>query len=194
VNGHHHTSTSINQQAKHQTLLLLLFEAIQPTTTTTTDSIKFKVNLKPQTTMPSNIFNTMAARAKAHHESVNAAYLATYAPGSSSTTNTPTTSRKSSTTSQDSQSERNITKAWKAVKKHHQEMNQAYSVFYSTPGSSRSSSVAPTPKTSFEAQRVQREQESQTPRNYEKLWMAIKNKAVEHHRSVNAASRIMHSV
>jgi hypothetical protein len=150
-----------------------------------------RIQLPTSKTMPSNVFSNIAAHAKAHHESLNAAYQATYAPGLSAAS-TPSTSRKSSTTSQDSQSERNITKAWKALKKHHQEMNQAYSVFYSTPGSSRSSSVAPTPKASFEAQRVQHEQESQAPRNYEKVWKAIKTRAIEHHRSVNAASRVMY--
>jgi plasmid stability protein len=142
--------------------------------------------------MPSNVFSTMAARAKSHHDSLNAAYRATYSPGSSSTS-TPTTSRNASTTSASApapQSERNITKAWKAVKKHHQEMNAAYAVFYapgsvsSTPNSSRTSSAAPTPKASFEAQREQ----ELAPRNYEKVWKAIKNRAVEHHRSVESAS------
>jgi hypothetical protein len=140
--------------------------------------------------MPSNVLSTMAARAKAHHESLNAAYQATYSPGLSAAS-TPATSRKSSTTSQDTEhADRNITKAWKAIKKHHQEMNEAYTVFYSqgmsTPGSSRSSSVAPTPKASFEAEREH--SQAQAPRNYEKVWKAIKNKAVEHHRSVNNAS------
>lgn len=140
--------------------------------------------------MPSNVLSTMAARAKAHHESLNAAYQATYSPGLSAAS-TPATSRKSSTTSQDTENaDRNITKAWKAIKKHHQEMNEAYTVFYSqgmsTPGSSRSSSVTPTPKASFEAEREH--SQAQAPRNYEKVWKAIKNKAVEHHRSVNNAS------
>jgi hypothetical protein len=139
--------------------------------------------------MPSNVFTTVAARAKAHHESLNAAYQATYAPGLSAAS-TPATSRKSSTVSNDSQSDRNITKAWKALKKHHQEMNQAYSVFYGSPASSRNNSAtnsaATSPKASFEAQRAQNEELA--PRNIEKVWKAIKNKAVEHHRSVNAAS------
>ncbi|EAT77049.1 hypothetical protein HBI56_200470 [Parastagonospora nodorum] len=140
--------------------------------------------------MPSNVLSTMAARAKAHHESMNAAYQATYSMGTSNTS-TPSTSRKSSTTSVDQQSERNITKAWKALKKHHQEMNEAYTVFYSqgmvTPaGSSRSSSVAQTPKASFEQTRMSVEE--QKPRNIEKVWKAIKTRAVEHHRSVNNAS------
>jgi hypothetical protein len=140
--------------------------------------------------MPSNVFSTIAAHAKAHHDSLNAAYQATYSPRTS-TSYTPSSSRKSSTTSEDSveQPDRNITKAWKAIKKHHQEMNEAYAVFYApgvvTPGSSRSSSAAPTPKASFEAER---QMDTQTPRNYEKIWKALKNKAVEHHRSVNSAS------
>jgi len=132
----------------------------------------------------------MAARAKAHHDSMNAAYQATYSMGTSNTS-TPCTSRKSSTTSASPPSQRNISKAWKALKKHHQEMNEAYTVFYSqgmaTPaGSSRTSSVAHTPKASFEEKRMSVEE--QKPRNIEKAWRAIKSRAVEHHRSVNNAS------
>ncbi|KAF1917064.1 hypothetical protein BDU57DRAFT_529991 [Ampelomyces quisqualis] len=130
----------------------------------------------------------MAAHAKAHHDSLNAAYQATYSPGLSAAS-TPSGSRKSSTTSQDSEhSDRHIAKAWKALKKHHREMNEAYSVFYSqgmsTPGSSRSGSVAPPPKAISAAER----EEAQAPRNIEKVWKAIKTRAVEHHRSVNNAS------
>lgn len=165
---------------------------IKATTTSTTTIILSSINRstsKPPT-MPSNVLSTMAARAKAHHESMNAAYQATYSMGTS-THSTPSTSRKSSTTSVDQHSERNITKAWKALKKHHQEMNEAYTVFYSqgmvTPASSsRASSVAQTPKASFEEKRMSVEE--QKPRNIEKAWKAIKNRAVEHHRSVNNAS------
>jgi len=143
--------------------------------------------------MPSNVLSTMAARAKAHHESLNAAYQATYAPSlgrpSLSTSATPESSRNASEVSTSSQqSDRNITKAWKALKKHHREMNEAYTVFYSpgtsTPGSSRTSSAAPTPKVSFDSER---EMDSR-PRNYEKIWSGIKTKVVEHHKSVNSAS------
>jgi hypothetical protein len=145
--------------------------------------------------MPSNVLSNMAARAKAHHDSLNAAYQATYSLGTS-TQNTPTTSRKSSTTSvTEPQPDRNITKAWKALKKHHQEMNEAYTVFYgqgmaSSANSSRSSSVAPTPKVSFEEKRMAMDE--QKPRNIEKVWKAIKNKAVEHHKSVNNASAVVY--
>lgn len=141
--------------------------------------------------MPTNVFSNIAAHAKAHHESLNAAYQATYAPGMSSASSTPVSSRKSSTTSQDAEhSDRNITKAWKAIKKHHQEMNEAYAVFYSqgqsSAGSSRTSSATPTPKVSFEGERVKMDEDK--PRNYEKVWKAIKNRAVEHHRSVQNAT------
>ncbi|KAF2829859.1 hypothetical protein CC86DRAFT_379368 [Ophiobolus disseminans] len=140
--------------------------------------------------MPSNVLSTIAARAKAHHESLNAAYQATYAPRTTSSASTPTPSRNASTSSSASQ-DRNITKAWKALKQHHSDMNAAYSVFYapgaSTPASSsRASSAAPTPKVSFEAEREALEQGK--PRNYEKVWSAVKSRAVEHHRSVRSAS------
>lgn len=139
--------------------------------------------------MPSNVLSTMASRAKAHHDSLNAAYTATYGRPSLSTSGTPESSRNSSAVSTSSQqSDRNITKAWKALKKHHREMSEAYNVFYapggSTPGSSRSNSVAPTPKASFEAEREM----ASGPRNYEKVWSKVKGRAVEHHRSVSNAS------
>ncbi|KAF2024366.1 hypothetical protein EK21DRAFT_104729 [Setomelanomma holmii] len=144
--------------------------------------------------MPSNVFSTIASRAKAHHESLNAAYQATYAPGSTPRTSisTPPTSRKASTTSTSSQqSERNITKAWNAIKKHHQKMNEAYSVFYA-PGSvasTRANSAAPSRGASFEEVRHESEAGVEgKPRNYQKVWKSLKNKAVEHHRSVSNAS------
>lgn len=144
--------------------------------------------------MPSNVISTIAARAKAHHDSLNAAYVATYSPGSSprsSVSNTPEASRQASTASE--YGERNITKAWKALKKHHQEMNEAYSVFYapgSSTASSRAPSAAPSRRASFEEARY--EITAEQPRNYQKVWTTIKNKAAEHHRSVNAAADAMY--
>ena len=61
--------------------------------------------------MPSNVFSNMAAHAKAHHDSLNAAYQATYSPRIS-TSSTPYPSRSSSATSETTEpSDRNITKA-----------------------------------------------------------------------------------
>jgi plasmid stability protein len=138
--------------------------------------------------MPSNVFSTMAARAKAHHESMNAAFEATYSPRVSTSSNTPPNSRKASVSSEAPQSDRNITKAWKAIKKNHADMNEAYETFYSqaryTPGTSRSGS--------FEEARVAHEEAAQEPRNYQKAWKALKGRAVEHHKSVNSAFAAAH--
>jgi hypothetical protein len=71
-------------------------------------------------------------------------------------------------------------------------MNAAYSAYYS-PGvsaqSSRANSVAPTPKASLEQERSD---EEAAPRNFQKAWRAVKGRAVEHHKSVNAASRAVY--
>ena len=70
-------------------------------------------------------------------------------------------------------------------------MNEAYAVFYSpgvSPASSRAPSANPTPRVSFEQERQRMDMQSETPRNYQKVWRAVKEKAVEHHRSVNSAS------
>ncbi|KAL5114085.1 hypothetical protein ACEQ8H_008017 [Pleosporales sp. CAS-2024a] len=150
--------------------------------------------------MPSNVFSTMAARAKAHHDSVNAAYQATYSlgtPGPSA----PAASRKSSTSSVHGsapaaqQSNSNMAKAWKAIKRHHAQVNEAYAAFYFPGGSafpSRTTSAAATPKTSCEESRARVEGAEHKPRNLDKVWGAIKKKAVEHHRSVNAAAAAFH--
>ncbi|KAL1792929.1 hypothetical protein ACET3X_009436 [Alternaria dauci] len=153
-----------------------------------------------------NFLSSVAAHAKAHHESVNAACNAYYG-GASSTTSSPLssaqTSRNPSTTS--SQQQRNPTnasKAWKALKKHHQEMNSAFAVYYSpsfSPSASRSSSAASSPRQSGEASRKsvsaaaapatfeEKEAAQEGPRNYQKAWKGLKNRIVEHHRSVSNA-------
>ncbi|KAI8934860.1 hypothetical protein NX059_008538 [Plenodomus lindquistii] len=143
--------------------------------------------------MPSNVFSTMAARAKAHHESLNSAYATYYAPGVSTTTS-PETSRSSSITmpssasSSTKKSPTNASKAWSAIKKHHRDMNEAYTVFYSpsvSAASSRNNSASSSPRQSAEVPCF--EVEPVKPRNGEKVWKALKNKVVEHHKGVNAA-------
>jgi hypothetical protein len=175
-------------------LLLSTLRNISITTNNFTTSLP-RTNITNK--MPSNVLSTIAARAKAHHDSLNAAYSATYSPRVSTSTpiSTPPNSRKSSTTSQSSessQSDRNIRKLWKAIKKEHRDMNAACSAFY-YPGystqSSRASSVAASPKMSVEQERSEEEAE---PRNYQKAWGAVKNRVTEHHKSVGAANRAVY--
>ncbi|CBX93090.1 hypothetical protein LEMA_P039910.1 [Plenodomus lingam JN3] len=143
----------------------------------------------------------MASRAKAHHEALNSAYATYYAPGTS-TNPTPTSSTEtsrsssiamlSSTTQQHTQKPTNASKAWSAIKKHHREMNEAYTVFYSpgvasSPTSPNSSAVS-SPRQSAEHQAPRHELASELPpRNATKVWKALKNRVVEHHKSVNSA-------
>jgi hypothetical protein len=188
VKGHQTANTSSHQRVQQLQSILLLIKS----TTILNTNINNNTLQTTTTKMPSNVLSNMAARAKAHHESLNAAYQATYAPTgrpSLSTSATPEASRNASEVSASSQSsERNITKAWKALKKHHREMSEAYEVFYapgsSSPASSRTSSAAPTPKVSLDSVREM----DNRPRNYEKVWTAVKNRVVEHHKSVNNAS------
>lgn len=131
---------------------------------------------------------------KAHHDSLNAAFSTYYAPGSS-TTSTPTSSTEPSrnnsiamATSEQKKAPTNASKAWTAIKQHHRDMNEAYTAFYSpgaSPAGSRNNSAAPSPRHSSE--HVRSEEEPEKPRNYQKIWKAVKTRAVEHHRSVNAA-------
>lgn len=148
--------------------------------------------------MPSHVLSTMASRAKAHHESLNAAFSTYYAPGSNHATPSPSTDisrsssiAKPSSTTSSKKAPTNASKAWAAIKKHHREMNEAYQIFYS-PGvsaaSSRNTSAASSPRHSADAPRHETAADkAQSPRNATKLWNALKTRVVEHHRSVNAA-------
>jgi hypothetical protein len=140
----------------------------------------------------------LATYAKAHHESVNNAYSAYYAPGSTSTSTRPSFDSKvsaSSTLSAHSQSSvkstSSMNKAWKAVKRHakehHESVNGAYAAYYGA-GSSTVPSVAPVkslPKESFETDRTAVSED--TVSSVKKVWQGVKKHAKEHHDSVNAA-------
>ncbi|KAL6710811.1 hypothetical protein ACN47E_007868 [Coniothyrium glycines] len=126
---------------------------------------------------------------KAHHDSLNAAYSTYYAPGTSTPSSTATSRNNSVAMPAPHQKKAptNASKAWSAIKQHHRDMNHAYTAFYSptaSSASSRTSSAAPSPRHSAEHVR---DAQPKQPRNYQKAWSAVKNRAVEHHRSVNAA-------
>lgn len=128
---------------------------------------------------------------KAHHDSLNAAYASYYAPGSTtSSAGTSTEPSRANSVAMPAPMEKrpsNASKAWTAIKQHHRDMNEAYAAYYSpgvSPASSRTSSVAPSPRQSSEQVRSEEEVKD---RNYQKIWKAVKKHAVEHHRSVNQA-------
>jgi hypothetical protein len=145
-----------------------------------------------------SILSSFAAHAKAHHEGMNQAYSAYY--GSFNSTPTGSTSASLETSRNNSvvagmveapKGKTNANKLWTAIKNHHEEMNAAYSAFYS-PGASRATSprgsTASTPRQSTEEPRSEQAAPKQ-PTNLSKHWKQLKTKVVEHHRSVNAAYR-----
>ncbi|KAH7122320.1 hypothetical protein B0J11DRAFT_335676 [Dendryphion nanum] len=110
------------------------------------------------TSSPS-IFSTLAAKAKAHHESVNAAYTTYYGAGSYPAPSQPTSRRPSAEmTLTDSKSPSAASKAWKSLKKHakehHESMNAAYGAYYGSGApslaASRNTSAATSPRHSGE--------------------------------------------
>jgi hypothetical protein len=149
--------------------------------------------------MPSStVFQNLAARAKAHHESINAAYEVYYSGGvSPSATPRPSmdSSARQQSTSSTPSSERSssVSKAWQSVKKaakeHHESVNAAYATYYSggvSPSPSKNNSAVATPRASVES--VRNEQEVQKEESgMGKAWGKVKQAAKEHHRSVNAA-------
>ncbi len=146
-----------------------------------------------------NILSSFAAHAKAHHQSLNSAYTAYYGGSSTSTpaVSTPAsleTSRNNSVVAGmvgAPKSKTNANKLWTAIKNHHDEMNAAYSAYYS-PGVSRSNSprgsMASSPRQSVEEPRSDDAAPKQ-PTNLAKHWKQLKTKVVEHHRGVNQAYR-----
>ncbi|KAF1963039.1 hypothetical protein CC80DRAFT_542191 [Byssothecium circinans] len=142
----------------------------------------------------------LITRAKAHHEALNDAY-ATYYSGGVSPTTSPRVSmasaRQPSTTSTSSSSSTSsLSKAWKSVKKHakehHEGVDAAYAAYYglgSRAGESqayeaRSSVDSATPRSSVEKGRVAVEKRESGVRRAAE---ALKRRAREHHRGVNAA-------
>ncbi|KAJ4297692.1 hypothetical protein N0V90_005587 [Kalmusia sp. IMI 367209] len=134
-------------------------------------------------------FKKLAARAKAHHHSLNEAYDIYYSAGRSTSSPGPrpsvsTTGRSDSTSSTSS----NLSKTWKSIKKaakeHHEGMNDAFATYY---GGGRRSMNAPSPRGS-----VSEEEEAHVglvEGEKEGLGSMAARKVKEHHRSVNAAYR-----
>ena len=107
-----------------------------------------------------------------------------------------TPARSASRGGADAPKKSNLSKAWQALKQHHDEMNAAYAAYYS-PGSSRAGSRAnsvransnhSSPRHSIEEPRHE-DAAPKNPTNFTKTWKAIKTRAIEHHRGVNAAYR-----
>ncbi|KAF1978276.1 hypothetical protein BU23DRAFT_450403 [Bimuria novae-zelandiae CBS 107.79] len=119
----------------------------------------------------------MAAAAKAHHQSVNAAYETYYSAGVSPRPSA-STSRQNSTSSTSS----NLNKAWKKIKDHHDGMNDAFSTYYG--GGRRSQESWASPRNSID----EAEREPLVEKK-EGLRKKIVNRVKEHHRSVTAAHR-----
>ena len=196
----------------NQTLQSIAFDLrylnINQITSTILDYHNFKSNHLNFTTMSStantqkrqSILSSFVAHAKAHHEGMNQAYAAYY--GSPSPTPAPSAPASLETSRNNSvvagmpdapKGKTNANKLWTALKHHHDEMNAAYTAFYS-PGSSRVNSprgsTSSTPRASVEEPRqASTASEKKQPTNLSKHWKQLKTKAVEHHRSVNAAYR-----
>jgi len=155
-----------------------------------------------------SLLKTIAAHAKEHHDSVNAAFVATYSPGIHNTTNIPSTrpSMDSQRTTSTSSSTSTLSKTWSSIKKHakehHESVNAAYATYYSggmvrehSASSVRSSAstVAGSPRVSLEDKKggpvVEVEAVEKGDGHVKKMARAIKKRAVEHHRSVTAAHR-----
>lgn len=143
--------------------------------------------------MPS-VLNSIAAHAKAHHESVNAAAAAVYSPRGSMQA-----SRKNSTTSESpTKPPTNLEKTWNSLKKsakeHHEGVNAAYNAMYApgvpTPAESRAHSAASSRRHSVESVGAHEDEAHEVqakPRNITKAWNKVKKTATEHHKSVNSA-------
>ncbi|KZM20915.1 uncharacterized protein EKO05_0006376 [Ascochyta rabiei] len=149
-----------------------------------------------------SILSSFVAHAKAHHEGVNQAYSAYYGSTFTPTASTPAsleTSRNNSVVAGmvgAPKPKTNANKLWTAIKNHHDEMNAAYTAYYS-PGASRCNSprgsTSSTPRHSIEEPRNEQAAPKQ-PTNLSKHWKQLKTKVVEHHRGVNAAYRAAYGV
>ncbi|KAJ4364211.1 hypothetical protein N0V95_000833 [Ascochyta clinopodiicola] len=154
-----------------------------------------------------SILSSFVAHAKAHHEGMNQAYSAFYGSPAPTPTRTPAASASASLETSRNNSvvagmaeapkpKSNANKLWTALKQHHEEMNAAYTAYYS-PGASRANSprgsTSSTPRHSLEEPRSEHAAPKQ-PTNLSKHWKQLKTKVVEHHRGVNAAYRAAYGI
>ncbi|KAF2017141.1 hypothetical protein BU24DRAFT_144184 [Aaosphaeria arxii CBS 175.79] len=111
------------------------------------------------TTNTPSFISTLAHKAKAHHDGLNAAFNTYYGGAYGSNPSSQATSRRASHDSVEHKEpkEHKSNKTWKSIKKavveHHRSMNAAYSAYYgggSSPNQSRVNSTYVTPRASVE--------------------------------------------
>jgi hypothetical protein len=144
-------------------------------------------------------FQSLATRAKSHHEAVNAAYTTYYGI-------TPSPTPRPSLESQDSQkstasqtSTSSTSKAWKSVKKaakeHHQSINAAVETYYGVaPRPSQQASAVSSQRSSMESVRGEEEVQKFVVSEKTSTWSKVKKAAKEHHRGMNAAYQAYYGI
>lgn len=194
TNPFHILFYQLNQPLKH-------IHHIKPTTTLLSPYTNLAVEVPTMSTATkSSLLNNLATKAKAHHNSLNAAYEVYYSGGVSPRPSLRAQHNSTSAASSSSESS-NMSKAWtsfkKAAKEHHEGLNAAYATYYGG-GAMPVSSEMVTPRTSSESteslihedEKVYGESvgtNESSASGMKKALEKAKKIAKEHHRSVNTA-------